>query len=51
VSFADLCVAIYYAAAFQMTWIEVLGRKDTMRVRTRWLRRHMIDRGRVARAA
>jgi len=45
---AELCTAVYYMAAFELTWAEKKGRLHTERARTRWLKHHMIDRGRLA---
>ena len=47
-SFAEVCLAVYYAAAFTITWAEDKHRLSTERSRRRWLQRHMIDRGRFA---
>jgi hypothetical protein len=47
-TFAEICKAVYYMAAFEITWCENRGRLHTERARIRWLRQHMIDRGRVA---
>jgi hypothetical protein len=46
----EVCIAVYYAAAFAITWAEDKHRINTERARRRWLQRHMIDRGRVAHA-
>lgn len=45
---AEVCLAVYYMAAFEIAWAERKGRLHTERARIRWLKRHMIDRGRVA---
>jgi hypothetical protein len=47
---AEVCIAVYYAAAFAIIWAGDEHRIDTERARRRWLQRHMIDRGRVAHA-
>jgi hypothetical protein len=47
-TFEGLCLAIYWMAAFEITWCEKKGRLHTERARRRWLQRHIIDRGRVA---
>jgi hypothetical protein len=44
----ELCIAVYYMAAFEITWAEGKGRLHTERARIRWLKRHAIYRGRVA---
>ena len=44
----ELCTAVYYMAAFELTWWIKKGRLNTERARTRWLKHHMIDRGRIA---
>lgn len=50
-SWAGVCLAVYYAAAMA----ETKGTYDpyywTMRKRTFWLRRRMVEQARVARAA
>jgi hypothetical protein len=50
-TFEELCAAVYYMAAFEITWAENKHRLHTERARRRWLQRHMIDRGRVAKWA
>ena len=44
----EICVAVYYTAAFELTWAAHKNRINTERARTRWLKHQMIDRGRIA---
>lgn len=45
--FDYICHAVYYTAAFALTFGEDKHRINTERARRRLLQRHMIDRGRV----
>jgi hypothetical protein len=49
VTFAGICIAVYYWAAFDTTWLSNSGSIDTEITRRRWLERHMIDRGKLGR--
>ena len=44
----ELCIAALLIWAFAITWAEDKHRINTERARRRWLQRHTIDRGRVA---
>lgn len=49
-TWAGVCEAVYYAAAMWATKGQYDPYYWTMRKRTLWLRRHMAERARVARA-
>lgn len=49
-SFTEICLAVFYRASFESTWLVGNAHRDTMRVRTRFLRRNMIERGRLSKA-
>lgn len=49
-SFKELCLAVFYSASFESTWLQRGAHRDTVLVRTRFLRRNMIERGRLAKA-